>query len=129
MGGELEQVLGSVRPPKEKEEDDLGPCAARAKDRWVTALTIKHHNKAWDSFQYIGIGTHSTFTPEKFEVIFVGHEQKWRMTVTGRNLWTIYNLIVQHRLEWIVAAHRDFAGDGQPIILKIEVVELKESKT
>jgi hypothetical protein len=46
--------------------------------------------------------------------------------VTGRNLWTIYNLVIQHRLEWIQAADRDFAGDKQPTITKIEVVVVKE---
>jgi hypothetical protein len=121
----LDEHLKGIKPVKE-EEDDPGPCASRAKDKWITALTIKHAKKAWESFQYQGIGTRSTFTPEKFEVVFVGHEEKWRMTVTGRNLWVVYNLIVQHRLEWLRAADRDFAEDGQPIVLAIEVVEVKE---
>jgi hypothetical protein len=124
--GDLKDILLTTKPQK-KDEDDPGPCAARAKDRWVTALTVKHAKKAWESFQYPGIATRSTFTPTKFDVVFVGHEEKWRMTVTGRNLWTIYNLIIQHRLEWIQAADRDFAEDGKPIILSIEVVEVKES--
>jgi hypothetical protein len=115
-------------PPRGEEEEDLGPCAARAKDRWVTALTIKHPKKAWESFQYSGIATHSVFTPTKFEVVFIGHEERWRITVTGRNLWHIYNHIVQHRCEWVCAADRDFAEDGQPIILGIEVVEIREGE-
>lgn len=120
----FKSLLHGTPEKAEPVEDDPGPCAARAKDRWVTALTVMHAAKGWESFQYDGIGTRSTFTPDKFEVVFIGHTQRWRMTVTGRNLWTIYNLIVQRRLEWIKAADRDFAGNKETIVLTVEVVEV-----
>jgi hypothetical protein len=122
----LKMTPDKAKPDSKPDDGDVGPCAARVKDRWVTALTIKHHKKAWDSFQYNGIGTHSTFTPEKFEVVFVAHDRKWRVAVEGRSLWTIYNSIIQHRLEWIEEAIRDFAGDSEPLIKKVEVVEIEE---
>lgn len=129
----LDDILKGGRPASKPEPgsktddpDDNGPCAARLKDKWITALTIQHHNKAWESFQYTGIGTHSTFTPERFEVIFVGHDAKWRLTAEGRNLWTIYNGIIQHRIEWLKAADRDFGPEAAPYIKSIEVTEVRE---
>lgn len=124
-GDSLNALLSRSTPPTDEDDENLGPCAARAKDRWVTALTVKHHKKAWESFQYVGIATRSTFTPTKFEVAFVEPHCTYRLTVTGRNLWVIYNNITQHRCEWIEAAVRDVAADREPVILGVEVVEVE----
>ncbi len=124
----LRRLAPKAEPDKPDDEEDMGPCAGRAKDRLVPALTIKHPMKAWESFQYVGIGTHSTYTPTKFEIVFVGDADRWRLTVTGRNLWVIYTAVICHRCEWLRAADRDFAPDGQPIILTADVVEIKDGK-
>lgn len=115
------------QPEQEADADDLGPCAAIAKSKWITALTIRHARKPWESFQFSYIGVRSTFENHRFEVPFVSHDEAYKVVVTGRNLAKYYNLIIQGRLEWIKAADRDDGKDGEPIILNVEVVKLGEN--
>jgi hypothetical protein len=61
-------------------------------------------------------------------VLFVGEEKTWRVVVTGRNLERLYNLMIQARLEWIRVADRDYAEDGQMIVLTADVFEVQEEK-
>ncbi len=103
-------------------EIDPGPCASVPRGKWVTALEIRHAGMAWESFQYMGISTRSKYEPTRFVVIFEGRDERWTVVVKGRNLHGIYTLIVQHRLEWLQAADRDFAEDGKPIVTSVEVV-------
>jgi hypothetical protein len=129
--GELDKLLQRTTVKKEPEpepgEEDLGPCAAIVKDKWVTALTIKHPKAPWESFQYRHIGCRSVYDPTRFIVEFVGDADKWRVTVEGRNLFRLYNLVVQHRLEWIRAVDRDFGDDKQAIITGITVEQVEAS--
>ena len=113
--------------PAESDED-LGPCAAIAKNKWVTALTIRHAGKPWESFQFSYLGVRSVFEPTRFEVEFVSHDERYKVVVAGRNLERLYNLVIQSRMESLRAADRDFAADGQPIVTKIEVVKVEEKK-
>lgn len=116
-------------PPEPVEaDDDLGPCASIAKNRWITALTIRHATKPWESFQFSYLGVRSVFEPTRFEVEFVSHDERYKVIVIGRNLIRLYNLVIQARLEWIKAAERDFAADGEAIITRIEVVKVEEKK-
>jgi hypothetical protein len=95
--------------------------------RSVTALTIKHAGK-WESFQYSGIGTRSEFEPTRFTVEFVDYPDHYKVVVTGRNLERIYLNCIHARTEWIRAADRDFGADGEPVILKVEVVRIEEKR-
>jgi len=104
----------------EDQEEDVGPCAAIAKNKWVSALTLKHSKKPWESFQYRHMAVRSTFEPTRFEVLFVGDHDKWRVVVTGRNLERIYNLVIQHRLEWIRPAERDFGDESLGCVTSAE---------
>lgn len=134
MEGKLNAILLKTapmlppEPPGDEQEDDVGPCAALAKSKWITALTIKHAKKPWESFQYRHIGVRSVFEPTRFEVLFVGDDEQWRVVVNGRNLGQIYMLVVQGRMEWLKAADRDFAEDGKPIITGIAVEKVEEKK-
>ena len=113
----------------EEAEEDLGPCAATVfPAKPVAALTIKHRNKPWESFQYRHIGARSTYEPTRFMVEFVGDEEKWRIVVTGRNLEKIYRNVIHQRLEWIKEAERDFAPDKEPVILTIRAEPVEEEK-
>lgn len=118
-------------PPADDAEDDGfdGPCAfaARAKDKWVTAITIQHPKGPWESFQYRHLAARSVFEPTAFWVRFVDDDATWRVAVRGRNLHRIYNLVIQRRMEWLRPADRDFAGDREPIITAISV-EREEEK-
>jgi hypothetical protein len=129
------EVLEEKRPPvladvkKDDADDiDLGPCAARANDRYITALEIRHGGeKPWEAFQYKDISTRSEFSPTRFVVVFEGREERWKVVVKGRKLYDIYKRIVQGRIEWIEAVPpaRDFAKDGEMVITSIEVVPEK----
>ena len=123
MKDSLDAILKKTTPTPTPEPDDdegCGPCAAIAKNKWVTALTLKHANKPWESFQYKGLGVLSTFEPTRFIVRFFDLDDKeWVVTVHGRNLQRIYMLVIQARMEWLRADDRDFAADGVPIILSL----------
>ena len=113
----------------EEQEEDLGPCAAIAKNKWITALTIRHATKPWESFLYSYIGIRAEFEPTRFTVDFVSHDERYRLVVTGRNLGRIYNLVLQARMEWLRAADRDFnPDDGGFVITGIEVVKVEEKR-
>lgn len=132
MADSLNEILNKSTPPKpkpEEDEEDVGRCAAIAKNRWVTALTIKYANKPWESYQYGGIATRSVYEPTRFEVRFVDEDVTWKVTVAGRNLERIYMLVLQGRMEWVREAERDFARDGEPIILTITTQKVEEAKS
>ncbi|VTR95126.1 conjugative relaxase domain protein : Uncharacterized protein OS=Blastopirellula marina DSM 3645 GN=DSM3645_27912 PE=4 SV=1: AAA_30: UvrD_C_2 [Gemmata massiliana] len=70
-------------------------------------------------------------TPELREAIQKADSRKSATELFNpqrRNLDRIYALVIQARMEWLRAADRDFASDGQPIITKIEVVKVEEKK-
>jgi len=124
----VEQPDGEASTADEAPEIDLGPCAAIAKNKWVTALTIQHAGKAWESFQYSFLSVRSVFEPTRFEVDFASHDERFKVVVTGRNLEKLYNLVLQGRMEWLRAADRDFGQDGETIILKIDVVPVEDKR-
>ncbi len=131
MKGKFGDIFKDARAeaiPDDDAEEHLGPCASVPRGRWVTALTIKHAGKPWESFQYSGIGTRSEFEPTRFTVDFVDYPDRYRLVVSGRNLERIYLNCIQARLEWIRAADRDFGADGEPVVLKVEVVKLEEKR-
>lgn len=114
---------------QDEPEEDLGPCAAIAKNKWITAITIRNAKGPWVSFTYSYIGVRAEFEPTRFAVEFVGHDERYKMIVTGRNLGRIYNLVLQARLEWIRVADRPgFAPDGDSVIEGIEIVKVEEKR-
>ena len=134
MSDELKSTLFSVGKPSKKPDEpiteddtpDVGPCAAIAKTKWVTALSIKHHDGRLESFQYSGLMVHSEYQPGGYWVRFVDADEKiWRVDVKGRNLEMVYTLTIQRRLEWIRKIERDFGTDKQPVITAIEISEEK----
>ncbi len=98
------------------DEEDLGPCASRPSNKWITCVHVHDGAKPVDSFQYAHMAVHGVFEPTKFTVIFAAHET-WKLTVEGRNLWTVYNLICQHRLEWIRKVDRDIGADDKKAVI------------
>ena len=88
MNDKLSTILSKTTPSKPDEpvdlteDDDCGPCAAIAKSKWITALTIRHTGKPWESFQYKHVATRSVFTPTRFEVRFVDEDDTYRVTVS-----------------------------------------------
>ena len=78
------------------------------------------------SFQYQGLDSHSEYEPGRFVVDFAG-TRHWRVTVTGRNLWRVYDGITRHAVPWIqqTMPGRDFEErKGQAVITGISVEEV-----
>lgn len=120
--GKADAPPADTPAPDDPADIDPGPCASVPRHRHVTALEIRHAKGPWEAFLYRDMGTRAEYEPTRFVVTFEGREQRYTMVVKGRNLHGIYSLIVQGRLEWLQAAARDFAEDGQPVVLSVEVV-------
>jgi hypothetical protein len=71
------------------------------------------------SFQYVHLDSNSRYYPEKIELRFMGMEPV-RVTISGRNLWRVYDHVHQHRTAWVAEATRDFAADSECLISKVE---------
>jgi len=52
-----------------------------------------------------------------------------QVSIRGRNLRRLYELIHQHRIDWVMRVDRgrDFAGDGATVVTGIEIEEVRES--
>jgi hypothetical protein len=125
----LKDILNRSTATSEDEED-LGKCASRPVVKYVPAFHVKGRDGV-RSFDYGHMGL-KKFDASGTNFVIEFHEPSgWRMTVTGRNLWKIYNYLVLHRLEWVSVADRDFEDNSQPIITKItiEVIEDDDDKT
>jgi len=123
--------VGSGKTPQmiTPDGEDLGPCASRPGTKWWAALHVHRGKRGTRAFQYANLGD-GEFDPAGTSFIFDFHTpDHWRLTVTGRGLWPVFNYIAHHRLEWIRLADRDLAPDGQVIItgIVIEKIESEES--
>ena len=121
------KATASPAPPTDPDADeDLGPCcAAVARYKTVQALTVKHAGKPWETLPYGYLALNCYYEPTRFTVDFRDADHRRRLIVTGRNLERVYLLCVESRLTWLRAADRDFADDGETVVTKIEVVEVK----
>jgi len=82
------------------------------------------------SFQYVHLDSRSEYQPGRFVIQFAG-TKLWRVTVTGRNLWKLYDGITRHAIAWIQQAMpgRDFEEKkGHAVITQIEVEEVGEKR-
>jgi len=123
------RAAAGARPPNDEEEgdEDLGLCAARPSVKWVAGLHVMLRQGAVRSFQFSHLGHQEYDAANTRFVLEFNQPEKWRVTVRGRNLWTIYDYITQHRLAWIREADRDFAGDKEAIITAIAIEAVKET--
>lgn len=133
LGESLEQPgvdgVGGRRPvaldPFEGEED-LGPCASRTNPKGWVGLYVFNGTEDTRGFQYSHLGF-ETFAADGTSFVFEWNvPEKWRMSVTGRNLWRIFLGIHLHKLEWLRKADRDFADEKQPIITRIQIDRIEE---
>lgn len=77
------------------------------------------------SFQYAHLDSDSRFEAERITLRFLGMHPI-QVTVSGRNLWRLFEYLHQHRCAWILTAGRDFAKDGQPIVTGVEITTIKD---
>lgn len=89
------------------------------------------------SYQYVGLDSHSEYQPGRFIIRVSGATKLWQITVTGRNLWQVYDALTRHAAPWIQQlspenARRDGfepikAGQkAEAVITEIQIEEVKE---
>jgi hypothetical protein len=127
----LNDILNAVDPRPLADEpeavmESLGPCA------WcfpkpVFALDVERGAEPVVAFQYVFLGIRATWTPESFVFEFKDGEERWRLTVKGRNLRPVFDRISEHRIRRIRRADRDFEDGKQPVITGISVEEVVEA--
>jgi hypothetical protein len=108
-----------------EDEFDLPPLNARAylpharpANKPLYSIHFLNSAGAVQSFQYVHLDSHSSYTAECITIKFLGMEPV-KVTIRGRNLWRLYDYIHQHRIPWIMQASRDFSQDGQTIVTDI----------
>ena len=54
----------------------------------------------------------------------------WEITISGVNLWRLYDLIMQHRMCWIMKSDRGFDASGgkEPLIRGIDIKEIEREQ-
>jgi hypothetical protein len=121
-----EERLFSESRNMREEAEDLGTCASTPRTKWLPAFHVKRGPEGTRSFDYSHMAlklyddSGTRFTIEFYE------PEGWRMVVHGRNLWIIYNYLVQHRLEYIAEIDRDFEDGDKPVITRIDIDSLKD---
>ena len=78
------------------------------------------------AFQYVHLGFANYSADGRSFVVEFNEPEKWRMTVKGSNLWTVFTNIQQHALEWIKKADRDFGDGDAPVITDIKIERVSE---
>ena len=121
----LNNILSRTKPEQESapDDEDLGACASRPVVKYVPAFHVKLRDSV-RSFDYGHMGL-KKYEPGKF-VIEVQEPEHWRLTVEGRNLWSVYNYLCLHRLEWVEQAIRDFEDGKKPVITRITIEKVEE---
>jgi hypothetical protein len=103
---------------------------ARAANKTVYTLHCCLGKDGYRSFQYVHLDSDSGFRidpkGQTITVRFVGTKHL-QVTISGRNLWHLYDYLHQHRMPWIMRADRDFGEDKEAIITAIVFDEVKES--
>jgi len=128
----LQQAFGAMTSKPvaadTREGEDLGPCASRPMPMGWVGLYVLNGKEDTHAFQYQHIGKETFSADGQSFVIEWNIPEKWRLTVRGRNLWTIFVNVHHHKLEWIKKADRDFADGKQPIITGITVEQVAEEE-
>lgn len=83
------------------------------------------------SFQYVGLDSDCSLSADGngqiIRLRFCGSKIT-AVTIRGRNLWRLYDYIHQHRMAWVmrIDRDRDFATGNEPVIMSIDIEDLKE---
>ncbi|MBS0264478.1 MAG: hypothetical protein JSS02_21265 [Planctomycetes bacterium] len=86
------------------------------------------------SFQLVHLDSDSTFTADDagqcIRLRFCG-SKVMQVSIRGRNLRRLYDLIHQHRIAWVMRQElgRDFAAEGETVITEIHTEEPVPNRT
>ena len=129
LDNDLNDILQGARIGKVRDEgpeaEDLGECASKAMPRGFVGIHVFNGKEDTRAFQYQHLGFERFSADGTSFVIEFNIPEKWRMTVTGRNLWRIFVNLHHHKVEWIRKTDRDFADDKQSIITAIVIEQAK----
>jgi hypothetical protein len=134
--GRLDKILNEREPKAEPvEADDIvempEPGApyqafARPSNKPVYILHCLLGKDGVESFEYVQKSDRSRFMAtengQAIKLRFAG-TKIWDVTITGLNLWRLYDLIGQHRMAWIRLSDNGFGSgkDGEPVITLIKI--------
>lgn len=137
MKGSLDELFG--RPmtdiptqgrgeAKEEKSDDSLTLAdmqgvMRPANKEIGRLHVIDSKGVVRTFNYDHLDVEHRFDGERFSVVFAGTKH-YRIDVTGRNLWRVYDYITIRRWPYLRQAPRDFASDGEMIITLIEIHDI-----
>jgi hypothetical protein len=105
--------------------DGPGRCWAEPAEIPVFAVHfIAPDGTVQGTFGYDEIVGPGRYAPGAITLQFLG-AKLFEVTIRGRGLWQIYDLLYQRRVRWIMAApaDRDFAGDGELLVEGVTIVE------
>ena len=130
LDNDLNEILQGARIGKQRGEssegEDLGECASKAIPKGFVGIHVFNGKEDTSAFQYQHLGFERFSADGTSFVIEFNIPEKWRMSVSGRNLWRIFVNLHQHKIEWIRKADRDFADENQPVITGIVIEQMKE---
>ena len=126
FGGKPVDTQPEDEPADSDLPDSSAPYQAHARpaNKPVYALHCCLGKDGYRSFQYVHLDSDSSFqTTSGGHVItlrFAG-TQVVQVTITGRNLRQLYDLLHQHRIPWLMQADRDLADGQEAIVTTIEI--------
>ena len=101
----------------------------RAANKPVYTLHCDLGKDGCRSFQYVHLDSDSEYhidaKGQTIIVRFAGSKHS-QVTIRGRNLRYLYDVLHQHRMPWIMQADRDFGEDKETIITAIVIDEVKD---
>src|SRR4051794_32245694 len=119
MKDTFNDLLHGIKPKPVESDEDLGAYVVCPKT--CLAIDIERGAEPVITFQFHFIGPMSVYTPERFTFFFGEKEERWQVTVAGRNLRDCFNRVSDHCVRKLRQATRDMAADGETIITKIDV--------
>ena len=77
---------------------------------------------AWEvrTFQYADLDSDSRYAAGVIRLRFTGTTPV-DVTLRGRNLWRLYDGIHRQVITWVMEAGRDFGGDGECVVSRLDV--------
>lgn len=105
---------------------DYKPYSAPA-NKPVFAIHLIKPTGEIRSFQYMDLDSDSRYEPGVIRLRFTG-TKVLEVIIHGRNLWRLYDGIHRQVIRWVMEASRDFARDGESIISRIDIREIKREQ-
>jgi hypothetical protein len=133
----IHEILAPQSAPETKGEDESGlpdlndrthQCHARAAEKAVFAVHIlSADGGVLGTFGYDEIVSPGSYAPGMIKIHFLG-AKLFEVTILGRSLWRLYDLLYQRRMRWVMAAppNRDFEQNKEAFVTSVSIKEVKE---